>query len=71
MMKSQKGIHSLNSKQREVFNLVHTWDKDCVKYDGHDVEPMHIFLLGSGRTAKPHLVKVIYNAISKNIALSL
>ena len=42
-----EGVESLHSKQREVFNVVPTWDKDYVKYDGHDVEPVHVFLLGS------------------------
>ena len=32
-----KGINSLNSKQREVFNVFHTWAKDYVRNDGHDV----------------------------------
>ena len=45
-----KGINSLNSKQREVFNVVHTWAKNFVKYNGHDVELVHIFLSGSGGT---------------------
>ena len=45
--------------------MVYTWDKDYVKYNGHDVEPLHIFISGSERTGKYHLVKVIYNAISK------
>ena len=62
-----KGILSLNSKQKKVFNVVHTWAKSYVKYDGHDVEPVHIFLSGSGGTGKSHLVKVIYNAISKTL----
>ena len=35
-----KGINSLNSKQ----NTVRTWAKNYVKYGGHDVEPMHMFL---------------------------
>ena len=38
-----EGINSLNSKQRKVFNVVHTWAKDSVKYDGHNVEPIHTF----------------------------
>ena len=42
-----EGINSLNSKQKEVFNAAHTWAKDYVKYDAHNVEPIHIFLLGS------------------------
>ena len=62
-----EGISSLNSKQREVFNAVHTWAKDYVKYNGHNVQPVHIFLSGSGGTGKSHLVKVIYNAISKTL----
>ena len=62
-----KGINSLNSKQREVFNVVHTWANDYVKYDGHDVQPVHIFLSGSGGTGKSLLVKVRCNAISKTL----
>ena len=57
------GINSLNSKQREVFNAVHTWAKDYVKFDGHNVEQVHIFSSGSRGTGKSHLVKVIYHAI--------
>ena len=52
-----KDINSLNSKQREAFSVVHTWAKNYVKYDGHDVEPVQIFLSGSGGTGKSHLVK--------------
>ena len=64
-----EGINSLNSKQREIFNVVDKWAKDYEKYDGHNVEPIHIFLLGSVGTGKSHLVKVIYNAISKIILI--
>lgn len=48
--------------------MVHKWARDFVKYNGHNVIPVHIFLSGSGGTSKSHLV--IVNAISKNIALS-
>lgn len=58
---------SLNLKQREVFNVVHTWAKDSVNHDGHNVEPIHIFIWGSGGTGKSQLVKVIYSAISKTL----
>ena len=44
----EKGINSLNSKEREVSNVVHTWAKDYLKYDGHDLELVHIFFSGSG-----------------------
>ena len=60
-----ESMNSLNSKQREVFNVAHKWTKEHAKCNGHNVEPIHIFLSGSEGTGKPHLVKVIYNAISK------
>ena len=60
-----EGIDAWDSKQKEVFNAVHTWAKDYVKYDEHNVEPVHIFLSGNGGTGKSHLVKVISEAISK------
>ena len=47
--------------------MPHTWVKDYVKYDGHNFQPIHIFLSCSGGTGKSHLVKVIYNAISKTL----
>ena len=47
--------------------MIHTKAKDYVKYDGHNVEPIHIFPSGSGDTGKSHLVKVIYNTISKTL----
>ena len=47
--------------------MVHTWAKDYVKYDGYDVEPVHLFLSGSCGTGQSHLVKLIYNAISKTL----
>ena len=47
--------------------MVHTWAKDYITHDGHNVEPIHIFLWGSGGKAKSHLVKVIYNTISKTL----
>ena len=62
-----KGVNSLNSNQREVFNVVHKWAKDYVKCNGHNVEPVYIFLSGSGDTGKSHLVKIIYSAISKRL----
>ena len=47
--------------------MVHKWTKEHVKCNGHNVEPIHIFLSGSGGTGKSNLVKVIYNAISKTL----
>ena len=39
-----KGINFLNSKQREVFNMIHTWVKNYVKYDGQHHTSAHISL---------------------------
>ena len=52
-----EGINFLNSKQREA--------KYYVKCDGHNVEPIPIFISGSRSISKYYLLKVIYNAISK------
>ena len=33
----------------------------------HAVEPIHLFLSGSGGTGKSHLIKTIYQAVSKEL----
>ena len=64
-----EGVNSLNSQQKQVFYMVHTWNEDYIKYNNIDmmdnIELVLIFLSRSGDTGKSHLVKVIYNAISK------
>ena len=60
-----EGINFLKSKQREIFNIVHKWAKDFVKCNGYNVEPQRLFLSISESTDKSHLVKVIYNTMSK------
>ena len=55
-----EGTKSLNSKQRELFNVVHAWVKDYLKNDGPNVEPVHKFIFGNGATVYIHLVKVIH-----------
>ena len=62
-----KGVNFLSSKRREIFNVVHKWAKDYVKCNGHNVEPVYIFLSDSGSTIKSHLMKIIYNAILKTL----
>ena len=57
--KIKEGVNSLNSKQREVFNVTHIWAKDYIKY-GINVKPVHIFLSGIAYIDKSHLVKVIH-----------
>ena len=62
-----EGINSLNLKHMKIFNVVQTLATDYVKYNGHDVEPVHLFISCSGGTGKSHLVRVIYHAISKTL----
>ena len=52
------GINSLNSKHKDVFSVIHTGANNYVKYDGYNVEPIHIFPSGIGGTGKSHSVKV-------------
>ena len=47
--------------------MVYIWAKDYVKYDEYYVLPIHIFFSSRGGTGISHLVKVIYNAISKTL----
>ena len=62
-------IKSLNKKQGDVFNIAYKWARDYVKGMSqkrmHTLEPIHIFLSGSGGTGKSHLTKTIYQALSK------
>ena len=60
MMKSQD-INSVNPKQSRVFNKVHKRAKEYVKYNGHNLEPVDMFLSSSGSRGKSHLVKTIYD----------
>ena len=62
-----EGVNSLNSKQMKVFKFVHTLAKEYLKHDGHNVEPVHIFISGSGGTSKSHLVKAKDNTIPKTL----
>ena len=66
-----KDTNSLNSEQREVFNEVHTWAKDYVKYDGFDVEPADIFLSKQCRDRKISFDESNIQRHIKNIALSM
>ena len=59
--------NSLNLKLMEALIVVHKWSKDYVKYNGHYVESVELYFSCSGRTGKSHLVKVIYNAMSKTL----
>ena len=47
-------INSLNPNQNYILNVAHTLTKDYGKYNGHNVEPVHILISGSGDTCKSH-----------------
>lgn len=52
-----------NSRQMELFNVIHAWDKYYLKYNEHNIDLVYIFLSGSENMGKSHLMEVIYNAI--------
>ena len=64
MLTGDEISEGINLKQRQMFNMVHTWGKDHVNNNGNNVQLIHIFTSGSGDTGETYLVKVIYNAVS-------
>ena len=56
---------SLNEKQRMVFNVVHKWSRNFIKR--FTVDPIRIFLSESEGTGKSHLIKTIYQVVSKEL----
>ena len=66
-----ENIRVLNKKQRIIFDIVYEWARDYVKMKSlnrsRNVEPIHLFVSGSGGTGKSHLIKTIYQAVSKTL----
>ncbi|XP_057316777.1 uncharacterized protein LOC130657796 [Hydractinia symbiolongicarpus] len=62
-------ISSLNYKQRQVFDLVYDWAcryiKNLSAIRKVEFTPLYIFLTGAGGCGKSHLIKTIYQAMSK------
>ena len=58
-------IRSLNEKQPMVFNVVHKWSRNFIK--SFTVDPIRIFLSESEGTGKSHLIKTIYQVVSKEL----
>ena len=52
-------------------NLLHIWAKDYLKYNGHDVEPVDIFLSSSARNKQIPFSESNISRNIKNIALLL
>ena len=65
-------IRTLNSKQKEIFDVVLNWGKRHVQNLKSKnpilLDPIHIFLTGGAGVGKSHLVKCIYNCLSKLLA---
>ncbi|XP_066934413.1 uncharacterized protein [Clytia hemisphaerica] len=65
-------IRSLNSKQRDIFDIVLNWGKMYVQNSKSNnpvlLEPLRIFLTGGAGVGKSHLIKCIYNCLSKVLA---
>lgn len=49
-----------------MFNDVHNWAKLYARYN-FNINLTHTFLSGSGTAGKFHLVKTIYNVVSKSL----
>ena len=45
-------IRSLNTKQREIFEVINKWARDYVKHSSclvnKSISPLHLFITGSG-----------------------
>ena len=54
-------IRSLNIKQTEIYEVINKWARDYIKNRScvlHiDTPPLHLFITGSGRCGKSHLIK--------------
>ena len=60
-------INFLNSKQRDIVDVIYNWAKIHAKQKGVNVEPLDILISGSTATGKLHLLRILYNAISKTL----
>ena len=62
-------IRSLNVKQWQIFDAVHKWAKEHVKNLGSleavDISPLYLFISGSGGVGKSHLIKTLYQSLTK------
>ena len=62
-------IRSLNSKQREIFDVVMNWARNHVKHlscaQKKQIDPLHLFITGDGGCGKSHLAKTVFQALSK------
>ena len=59
----------LNKKQRIVFDFINKRSGDLTKNAKvkKQIDPIYLFLSGSGRTGKNRLIKTIYQAVFKTL----
>ena len=62
-------IRSLNSQQRQVFDMIYSWAKEKIKYQNsllqHEIKPIHLFVSGGAGVGKSYLMTTIYEAVTK------
>ena len=67
-------VRKLNQKQRQLFDVVHSWAKNVLKSQSlnpHTFEktkPLHVFLTGNAGCGKSFLMKVIYQSLTKTLS---
>ena len=65
-------IRSLNHRQRALYNIVHSWAKQCIKSNLAstlvNMEPLRIFLTGNAGCGKSFLMKVLYQSLTKTLS---
>lgn len=60
-------IHSLNTKQRQVFTQIISWCKDTVAAKNREKTPppFYLFVTGGAGTGKSQVIKAIYHQASR------
>ena len=55
--------------QRQVFDYIYHWARNVVKHRysivPNEVQSFHLFLTGVGGCGKSHLIKTVYQSVSK------
>ena len=61
-------VRKLNQKQRQLFDIVHSWAKSVLKSQSlnpqtfEEIKLLHIFLTGNTRCGKSFFMKVMYQS---------